>query len=242
VSFLRAYFITAPLIVLATIAFGLVSLVISLFETSGRRQIAVARVWASFLLWGSGVKVKVEGLEKIAPGGSYVFVSNHLSYMDTPVVLANIPVQFRFLAKSGLFRIPLLGTHLTRAGHIPVPRDDARAAVKTMTSAAQAIRERGISLLIFPEGGRSQDGELAAFKEGAAYIAIRAGVSLVPIALQGTREVLPFGSGHFRSGPVIMRIGEPVPTDQVLLHDRGRITSDLRDRIVSLLEEQAIHA
>ena len=99
-SFLRAYFITAPLIVLATIAFGLVSWMISLFETSGRKQIAVARVWARFLLWGSGVKVKVEGLEKIAPDGSYVLVSNHLSYMDTPVVLANIPVQFRFLAKA----------------------------------------------------------------------------------------------------------------------------------------------
>ncbi len=240
-SFLRAYFITAPLIILATIGFGLVSRIISLFETSGRRQIAVARAWARCLLWGSGVKVKVEGLEKIAPDGSYVFVSNHLSYMDTPVLLANIP-QFRFLAKSGLFKIPLLGTHLATAGHIPVPRGDARAAVKTMTTAAQAIRERGISLLIFPEGGRSQTGELASFQEGAAYIAIRAGVPLVPIALQGTREVLPFGSGQVRSGSVTMRIGDPIPTDQVQLRDRGRITAELRDRIVSMLDEQPIHA
>jgi 1-acyl-sn-glycerol-3-phosphate acyltransferase len=234
--------VTAPLIVLATAAFGLVSLIISLFEASGRGQIAMARAWARCLLWGSGVNVKVEGLEKIAAEGSYVFVSNHLSYMDTPVVLANIPVQFRFLAKSGLFKIPLLGTHLARAGHISVPRDDARAAVKTMTTAAQVIRERGISLLIFPEGGRSPTGELASFKEGAAYIAIRAGVPLVPIALQGTREVLPFGSGHVRAGSVTMRIGEPVPTDQIQLRDRGRITAELRDRIVSMLDEQPIHA
>ena len=241
-SFLRAYVITAPLIILSTIGFGLVSLVISLFESSGRRQIAVARVWARFLLWGSGVKVKVEGLEKLPLNGSYVFVSNHLSYMDTPVILANIPVQFRFLAKSGLFKIPLLGTHLARAGHIPVPRDDARAAVKTMTTAAQVIRERGISLLVFPEGGRSQTGELDSFKEGAAYIAIRAGVPLIPIALQGTREVLPFGSGHVRSGRVTMRIGDPVPTDQMQLRDRGRITAELRDRIVNLLDEHPIHA
>ncbi len=241
-SFLRAYAVTAPLIIIATIGFGLVSLVFSLFESSGRRQIAVARAWARFLLWGSGVKVKVEGLEKITPEGSYIFASNHLSYMDTPVVLANIPVQFRFLAKSGLFQIPLLGTHLTRAGHIPVPRDNPRAAVKTMTTAAQAIRERGISLLIFPEGGRSQDGELAPFKEGAAFIAIRAGVSLVPIALTGTREVLPFGSGHFRSGPVTMRIGEPIPTAELQVRDRMRITAELRGRIVSMLDDQPIHA
>jgi 1-acyl-sn-glycerol-3-phosphate acyltransferase len=242
VSFLRAYVITAPLIVLATIGFGLVSLVISLFEASGRKQIAVARAWARCLLWVSGVRVKIEGLEKIAPYGSYVFASNHLSYMDTPVVLANIPVQFRFLAKRGLFQIPLLGTHLARAGHIPVPRDDARAAVKTMTTAAQAIRERGISLLIFPEGGRSHTGELAAFKEGAAYIAIRAGVPLVPVALKGTREILPFGSAQVRSGWVTMRIGEPIPTAQAQLRDRGRVTEELHDRIASLLEDQPIHA
>ena len=241
-SFLRAYVITAPLIVLATIGYGLVSLAISLFESSGRRQIAVARAWARCLLWGSGVKVKVKGLEKIAPGGSYVFVSNHLSYMDTPVVLANIPVQFRFLAKSGLFQIPLLGTHLARAGHIPVPRDDARAAVKTMTTAAHAIRERGISLLIFPEGGRSQTGELADFKEGAAYIAIRAGVPLVPVALKGTREILPFGSAHVRSGSVTMRIGDPVSTEQMQVRDRVRLSAELHDRIATLLADQPIHA
>ena len=160
-SFFRAYFVTAPLVVLATIGYGLVSLAISLFESSGRRQIGVARSWARCLLWVSGVKVKADGLEKISPEGSYIFVSNHLSYMDTPVVLANIPVQFRFLAKRGLFQIPFLGNHLARAGHIPVPREDPRAAVKTMTTAAQVIRESGISLLVFPEGGRSETGPIS---------------------------------------------------------------------------------
>jgi 1-acyl-sn-glycerol-3-phosphate acyltransferase len=241
VSFLRAYLITAPLIILATAAFGVVSWIIALFDSAGHGQIAVARAWAQFLLWGSGVKVKVEGLEKIAPDGNYVFVSNHLSYMDTPVLLASLP-EFRFLAKIGLFKIPLLGTHLATAGHIAVPRGDARAAVKTMTTASRLIRERGISVLIFPEGGRSQTGDLASFQEGAAYIAIRAGVPLVPIALKGTREVLPFGSGQVRSGLVTMRVGEPISTDQVPLRDRGRVTRELRDRIVSLLDEQPIHA
>jgi 1-acyl-sn-glycerol-3-phosphate acyltransferase len=241
VSFLRAYLITAPLIILATIGFGLVSWVISLFEKDGRKQIAIARAWARCLLAGSGIQVKVEGREKIDANGSYVFAANHLSYMDTPVILANIP-DFRFLAKIGLFKIPLLGTHLATAGHIPVPRGDARAAVKTMTTAAQVIRERGISILIFPEGGRSQTGELDAFQEGAAYIAIRAGVPLVPIALQGTREVLPFGSGHVRSGSVTLRIGDPIPTSGAQVRDRERITAELRDRVVSLLEDQPASA
>ncbi len=161
-----------------------------------------------------------------------MFVSNHLSYMDTPVVLAHIPLQFRFLAKRGLFQIPFLGQHLSQAGHIPVPREDPRAAVKTMQLAAETIQRKKISLLIFPEGGRSEDGRLAPFKEGAAYIAIRAGAPIVPVVLAGTREVLPFGSGIVRSGPVTLRILKPIETAQLTLKDRGALTGKLHDLIL----------
>jgi 1-acyl-sn-glycerol-3-phosphate acyltransferase len=239
---LRALLITDPLIVLATIFCGTASLLVSFFDPTRRKQNAVERAWARALLFVSGVNVKVEGLEKIAEDGSYVFVSNHLSYMDTPVALANIPVRFRFLAKRGLFQIPFLGWHLGRAGHISVPREDARAAVKTMTLAAQVVRDEGISLLIFPEGGRSRTGEMRDFKEGAAFIAIKAGVPLVPVALHGTREILPFGSGVVKPGTVAMRIGDPIPTTGAVPHDRARLTEILRHRITALLEEHAIHA
>jgi len=242
VSLLVSFLITDPLIVLTTAAYWSASFAASLFDSTGRRQDAIARAWGGALLRVSRVKVRVEGLEKITPNGSYVFASNHLSYMDTPVVLANIPAGFRFLAKRGLFQIPFIGWHLARAGHIQVPRADARGAVKSMTLAAQMVRERGISLLIFPEGGRSRDGLLGPFREGAAYIAIRAGVPLVPVSLQGTREVLPFGSGRVRSGTVTMRIGDPIPTSDLVLHDRVSLTADLRQRIVALLNEQPIHA
>jgi|SRR5690242_8766311 1-acyl-sn-glycerol-3-phosphate acyltransferase len=228
----------ALLVVVATVFFGTIGILVSLFDAIGNRQMVVARAWGRVLLAVSGVKVCVEGLDQIAPDGSYILVSNHLSYMDTPVMLSNIPVQFRFLAKKGLFQIPLLGTHLARAGHIPVFRDDPRAAVRTMGQAAQAVRERGTSLLVFPEGGRSRDGELAEFKEGAAYIAIKAGVPLVPVALKGTRDVLPFGSGRIRAGKVSMRIGAPVPTSHLKLHDRERVTQDLRNRIAALLDAE----
>jgi 1-acyl-sn-glycerol-3-phosphate acyltransferase len=236
----RSHFLTAPLIVLATIVFGTAALVVSFFEHSGRVQIRLARQWSRVLLLVSSVKVRVAGIEKIVASGSYVFVSNHLSYMDTPVALANIPVEFRFLAKKGLFKIPFLGYHLARAGHIPVPREDPRAAVKTLTAAADAIRERGISLLIFPEGGRSKDGQLHQFKEGAAYIAIKAGVPIVPVALVGTQEVLPFGAGTVLPGEVSMCVGDPIPTVGMSLRDRGRLTAQVHDRIAVLLNPNSV--
>lgn len=234
-AFLWSLVFVDPLIILSTILCGTVSVALSLFDRTGRNMIAVARVWARSLLKIARVRVTVEGLDRIDPNSSYVFVSNHLSYMDTPVVLSRIPVQFRFMAKDGLFKIPFLGTHLMQAGHIPVPLGDPRAAVKSLTIAAQTIRDRGVSVLVFPEGGRSMDGVLRNFKEGAAYIAIKAGVPVVPIALVGTRSILAMGSATFRPGAVTLRIGEPVPTSGLTLHDRGEVTAKLRRCVAAML-------
>jgi 1-acyl-sn-glycerol-3-phosphate acyltransferase len=234
---LRAVLFTAPLIILCTIFFGLISVAISFFDKTGDRQIRVARAWARSLLLVSGIRVAVEGLEHIRPDGSYVLASNHASYMDTPVVMASIPVQFRFLAKRGLFQIPLLGTHLGQAGHIPVPRDDPRASVKTMQLAAETIVRRHISMLIFPEGGRSLDGVLQPFKEGAAYIAIRAGAPIVPLVLMGTHDVLPMHSSIVRPGRVTLRVLPPIETAALTLKDRGRLTEQLHELIGNQLSK-----
>ena len=232
---LRGILIAAPAIVLATVVYGTVSLIAAFFDKTGVIPIRIARGWGRFLLAASGVKVRVEGLEHIDPNGSYIFVSNHLSYMDTPVVLSHVPVQFRFLAKRGLFQIPLLGTHLGQAGHIPVPREDPRAAVKTMQLAAEAVVNKKISLLIFPEGRRSRDGRLRPFKEGAVYIAVKAGVPIVPMTLLGTREVLPFGSGVVLPGRVTLRVLPPIDTSTLTLKDRGRVTEEIRNLILRQL-------
>jgi 1-acyl-sn-glycerol-3-phosphate acyltransferase len=231
---IRALFITDPLIIIATIILGSVNLAVSLFDKGGRKQVAIARFWSKVLLKIAGVKMSVEGVDKIDRNRGYVFVSNHVSFMDTPVVLAHIPVQFRFLAKKGLFSIPFLGYHLKRAGHLPVPRDNPRDAAKTMHESARIIRERGISVLIFPEGGRSLQG-LKPFKEGAAYIAIKAGVPVVPIALIGTLQVLPMHSLNVRPGHVTLRVGDPIPTANLKSHDREMLTQQLRDRVGELL-------
>ena len=235
---LRGALIADPAIILSTICFSCVSVLLSFFDSTGRIPATVARRWAKFLLFASGVQVSVEGLQNIDPNGSYIFMANHTSYIDTPVVLANISVQFRFLAKRGLFQIPFLGSHLHRAGHIPVPRDDPRAAVKTLQLAAETIQKKKISLLVFPEGGRSHDGVLRPFKEGGAYMAIRAGVPIVPLVLVGGRDVLPYGAGVVKSGKIVMRVLEPIETAGLALKDRGELTC----RVRTLLLEQIVSA
>ena len=210
-SILRSLLFSTPLIALATVVMGTFSLIASLFDGTGKTQHELARIWARMLLAVSLIRVRGEGLEKLDPKGSYVFVANHGSYMDIPAMLTVLPHQFRFFAKHDLFGIPFLGTHLKRAGHLPVDRTNVRSSFKSMSEAAKIVKERNISVLLFPEGGRSLEG-LHEFKEGAAYIAIKAGVPVVPVALAGMRELLPMGSGHLRSGKAVLHIGDPIPT------------------------------
>ena len=233
-SLLRSLLISAPLIILSTVVMGSLSLIASLFDGSGRTQHRLARSWAKSLLAFSFIRVRAEGLEKLDPAASYVFVSNHESLMDIPAILAKLPFQFRFFAKKTLYRIPFLGTHLKRAGHLPVDRSSARASLKSMSQGARMITQRSISMLLFPEGGRSAAG-LREFKEGAVYIAIKAGVPVAPIAVVGMRQLLPMGSGHIRSGRVLLRIGDPISTWGLELGDRQELTRRLYDEVSRML-------
>ncbi len=235
-SFIRSLLFSIPLIVLSTIVMGTFSLLASFFDRTGRSQHAIARVWAKMLLGVSFIRVRAEGLEKLDPEGTYVFVANHGSFMDIPAILARLPHEFRFFAKKGLFRIPFLGTHLRRAGHLAVDRSSARASLKSMSEGARVIAERRISVLLFPEGGRSAHG-LREFKEGAAYIAIKAGVPAVPVAIVGMRPLLPMGSIHIRSGRTVLRIGDPVPTKGMQISERAELNQRFHDEISRMLEE-----
>jgi 1-acyl-sn-glycerol-3-phosphate acyltransferase len=235
---LRSLLFTDPLIVLLTIGFGTLSFFSTLFDRSGRLPEKLARMWAHSLLRAGGVQLRVEGLEKIDPQQKYVFVANHRSYMDIPAILVALPLEIRFYAKQGLFLVPFLGTHLKRAGHLPVARGDARASVRSMTLGARLIQERSASMLLFPEGGRSR-GAMREFKEGAAYIAIKAGVPAVPLGIEGTRKVLPMGSSYVRGGPVVLRIGNPIPTAGMKLHDRAQLIARLERQVSELAGEPA---
>jgi len=233
---LRSTFITAPMIVFATVMMGTMSLFASFFDPTGRRMHAIARGWSRILLAVSGIRVIAEGVDKLDPAQGYVLAANHSSYMDIPVLMITVPLQFRFFAKQGLFRIPFLGTHLQRAGHIPVVRGDARASLKSMSEGARMIRERKLSVLVFPEGGRTVD-HLAEFKEGPAYVAIKAGVPIVPVGLEGMRKILRMHTGIVYPGTVHLRVGDPIETSELTLKDREALTKAVRDRVAELCGE-----
>lgn len=214
-------------------------MIVSVWDRTGNTQHRVMLFWARILLRLGGIRCTVRGAEKIDTNRPYVLVSNHASYMDTPVIISAIPLQFRFFAKKGLFSVPFIGWHLRHAGHLEVARGDARASLKSMAEGAKLIRERAISVLIFPEGGRSPEG-LRPFKEGAAYIAIKAGVPAVPVALVNTRKVLPMHSLLLRSGEVEIHLGDPIETAGMTVHDRGRLNEMLQERVAELSGESLV--
>lgn len=226
---------TIPGIVASTAFFGTISQLILLVNRHSWPQFRTARAWARSLLWFAGVKVEIEGIENVRGIRQCVWVSNHVTFMDTPVMLANIPVQFFFLAKSELFSWPFIGWHLSRAGHVPVPLEDPRASLRTLGHAAKHIKESSVSLLFFPEGGRSASGELQEFKDGAAYIAIKAQVPLVPVALVGIRETWPMDTFDLSSGTVKLRFGKPIQTAGLTAQARAEITTLARAQIVDML-------
>jgi 1-acyl-sn-glycerol-3-phosphate acyltransferase len=233
-SYLRSVLFSIPLIVVSTVAMYFVSMVVSFLDRTGNTAHRAARVWGRMLLAVSFIRVRATGLEKLDPHGSYVFVANHASYMDIPALVSQLPQQFRFFAKKSLYRIPFLGWHLRWAGHFPVDRSNARNSLKSMSEGARVIGRRRLSLLLFPEGGRSPQG-LREFREGAAYIAIKAGVPVVPVAIVGMRELLPMHSIHIRSGEVLVRIGEPIPTKSLKLAGREELTRRLYQEIHGML-------
>ncbi|MBV9745058.1 MAG: 1-acyl-sn-glycerol-3-phosphate acyltransferase [Acidobacteriia bacterium] len=234
-SFLRSLVFSTPLIGLSTIVLGLLSMAAAIADRTGNLSHRMARAWGKSLLAVSFIRVRSTGVENLDSAGSYVFVANHASYMDIPALLSVLPQQFRFFAKLGLYRIPFLGWHLRLAGHLPVDRSNARNSLKSMSAAAEAIREKGISVLLFPEGGRSAEG-LREFREGAAYIAIKAGVPVVPVGIIGMRELLPMGSIHIRCGKVLVRVGKPIPTSDLKTAARAELTERLHGEIRVLLQ------
>jgi 1-acyl-sn-glycerol-3-phosphate acyltransferase len=207
-SWIRSILLLDPLIWSYTVILGTLSLLSSLVDRGGRVQHGFARLWSWLILKTARCPVRVRGMS-ITPGVPAVYAANHLSALDIPVLYAHLPFPFRIMAKKELFRYPFMGWHLRRSGQIPIDRESARASMRSLNLAVQALKA-GMPLVVFPEGGRSANGQVQTFMSGAFYTAIKAGADVIPMALVGTYEVLPMNSFHIRPGPVELLIGEPI--------------------------------
>jgi 1-acyl-sn-glycerol-3-phosphate acyltransferase len=230
----RTVLFLIPAITLYTIVLGTLSIGSSLFEARGYFAHWCARTWARLILITSGVSVRVEGLELVESGGSYVFVSNHQSHYDTAVLFATLPHQLRIIAKDSLGRLPFLGWHLRRTGHILVDRKHpARSAIFGW---ANRLLSEGLSLIVYPEGTRSEDGSVHRFKPGSFQIALQSGLPVVPISITGTRHVMRKGEITVRPGAVRLVLHPPIDTRGAAADDPRGFAERVRRIILPIAE------
>ena len=223
------------LVATAVVASALV-VVVTIFNPRSEVPLRITHYWGKLLLFCAGVDLKVEGLEHLDLKRPYVFAANHQSAFDIFALLAALP-KVKFLAKKELFAIPLFGLALGRAGSLPVDRSNRQAALKSIDQAAQVVRE-GSSIVIFPEGTRSDNGQLLPFKKGGFVLAIKSGQPIVPVSLSGTGAVLPRGWGRIHSGPIKVVFGRPIPTDIYQKVNKDQLMARLREAILENYDPQ----
>jgi 1-acyl-sn-glycerol-3-phosphate acyltransferase len=217
-SRLRAYLILDPLILSYTFVLGVVALIISFFDSTGRRQHAIARLWSKMIMRTIFSPITVIGAENLEGARAAVYAANHISAIDIPMLFTYLRFQFRIVAKQELFRTPCVGWYLKRSGQLPVDQSNARASIRSLNKAVESLKA-GMPLVIFPEGGRAPDGHIMPFMNGPFYAALKAGVDIVPIAIVGTFELLPMDGFHIQPRPLYLVIGKPISTSGYSLRE-----------------------
>ncbi|MBA3295401.1 MAG: 1-acyl-sn-glycerol-3-phosphate acyltransferase [Acidobacteria bacterium] len=228
----RTVFYLIPAVSVFTIVLGTISLLSTLVDRTGNFAHRCARAWAWLILRTTGVRVRVTGLEHLEPGRSYVFASNHQSIYDIPIVFASIPAQLRIVAKASLGRIPFMGWHLHRAGHLLVDRRNPGPDI--VRKMARLVRE-GSSLIVFPEGTRSVDGAVGRFKKGSFAVAVDAQLPVVPVSVAGSRHVMQKGRLMVCPGDVLLTVHAPLPTRGLPRHE----VAPFADRVRSIVAPAA---
>jgi 1-acyl-sn-glycerol-3-phosphate acyltransferase len=225
-------------VVLATIVMATVVILVALFSRDGNSPHLVARAWARSILFVSGIHVHVNGLENLNVGGSCILMPNHQSNFDIPVLLGCLPVQFRWLAKAELFKIPIFGRGMRGCGYISIDRSNRKSAFQSLTEAATKIRN-GVSVLIFPEGTRSWDGKILPFKKGGFVLSVDAGVPIVPIVIFNTWSIMHKGTLLVRRRSVRMDILAPIPTSGYTRKTKDDLMDTVRSTIRNAFEEKS---
>ena len=231
----RTVFFLIPAITVYTIVCGAASIVSSVFDKNGHVAHACARAWSWLILRTTGVDVV--GLDKLTLGTTYVFVANHSSHYDTPVVFTHIPFQVRIIAKQSLAMFPVLGWHLKRGGHLFVDRRDPdRTGILTRW---RALVSQGLSLIVYPEGTRTSDGHVGRFKAGSFLLAIQAGLPIVPLSIIGTRNVMPKGRLCTEPAHVTLVVHDPIRPPQIdepSVHDAKALAGRVHDIVAGPVE------
>ncbi len=234
---LRTVFFLIPAVTLYTVVLGTASLISTLFDRSGDAGHRCARAWSWLILKTTGVRVRLVGIEALDQDRSYVFAANHQSIYDIPILFASLPFQLRIVAKESLGRIPFLGWHLRRTGHLLVDRSKPGAGI--VKKMAKLVGERH-SLIVFPEGTRSVDGAVARFKGGPFVLAVEAGLPIVPVSIRGSRHVMMKGRLMVCPGEVTVTVHAPIETTS-LSREVVRQTADgVRERVRKEVDEPVL--
>jgi 1-acyl-sn-glycerol-3-phosphate acyltransferase len=232
--FWRTVLFLIPAVTIYTIVLGTVSLVSTLFDRGGDFGHRCARAWSRLILRTTGVRVSVAGLDKLDRAGSYVFAANHQSIYDIPILFASLPFQLRIVAKDSLGRIPFLGWHLQRTGHLLVDRSKPGAGV--VKKMARLVSEHH-SLIIFPEGTRSVDGAVGRFKGGSFVLAREAGLPIVPVSIAGSRHIMQKGQLTVCPGNVTLTVHAPIDTRAVSRGGVRDLAADVRENVRRTVDE-----
>lgn len=233
-----ATFATNAFLVVGSAVLAIPTILLAVVPPRGRLSFPIMRFWSRTVLFLAGVRVTVEREAELDPGDRFVFMANHQSLFDIPVLLSTVPGQTRMLAKRSLFQIPLFGWALWAAGFISIDRKDRARARQGFNRAVERLRG-GVSALLFPEGTRSLDGKLLPFKRGGFLLAMKSGLPIVPVGIEGTLAVQPKRRIKVRPGPVTIRFGRPLETSGLAISERGGIEADVRRRIAELARTTA---
>ncbi|UCD79558.1 MAG: 1-acyl-sn-glycerol-3-phosphate acyltransferase [Desulfobacterales bacterium] len=223
-------------VVLSTLVLGIIAIIISFFSRTGNIVHLIARIWGRGILFVSRIRVTVEGLSHIDPLRSYIYMSNHQSNFDIPVLLAHLPVQFRWLAKAELFKIPIFGRAMRGAGYVRIDRFNRESAFKSIEEAAAKMKD-GISVMIFPEGTRSRDGKIRPFKKGGFVMAVDTGFPIVPVILRGTWPIMDKSSLRINTGDVSLQIEKAIDTSGYTRENKDDLIETVRSVICEGFEK-----
>jgi 1-acyl-sn-glycerol-3-phosphate acyltransferase len=232
-SRLRSYFIFDPLIWLYTLVLGIIAVPAGLFDRGGRLLHWFSYVWSWLIMKTILSPVTVTGLDKIDTSKPHVYAVNHASALDIPVVYVYLPFQFRIAFKKELLAYPVVGWHLKRSGQVCIDQQNPAHSISSIRAALKGLKA-GLPLVIYPEGGRTPDGEIKPFLPGAFFLAIKAQVDIVPVALVGTYELLPMNTYHIKSRPLEMRVGEPISTAGLTIRDMEAVSARVHKAVEEL--------